>query len=262
MRDHVHFYLNGVSHTLHGEEAFMQLADWLRYKKGLTGTKIVCAEGDCGACTVLVSRLVNKKMTAYQSINSCISFMYLLDRCHIITVEGLAEGEKLHPAQQAMIECNGAQCGYCTPGFVCALAGLADEAKSGKQLNDKHVKNALTGNLCRCTGYDDIIKAGMSMDLSQVTKLTERYHHDHIEKELLKLSDSGVTLESAHKKAFLPGNLLQAIQAPAMKVTSGATDLGVLSNKGKLKVDQTMSLNNVGSMYEIREEKDFVLIGA
>lgn len=261
MRDQIHLYLNGKPHTVQGAEAFMQLGDWLRYQRGLTGTKIVCAEGDCGACTVLMSRLVNKKMTPYQAVNSCISFMYLLDRCHIVTVEGLSRGEELHPAQAAMVECNGAQCGYCTPGFVCALAGLAEEAKGGKSLTEKHVKNALTGNLCRCTGYDDIIKAGLAIDLSRVQRLTEQYPQAPIESALAQLSDA-VTIEHQQQKVFLPGNLLGALQGAGLKVTSGATDLGVLSNKGKLKLAHTMSLNNVASMYEILDEKEFMLIGA
>lgn len=262
MREFVKVYVNGVAHKIQGEEAFMQLADWLRYKQGLTGTKIVCAEGDCGACTVLVSRLVNKKLSNYKSINSCISFMYLLDRCHVITVEGLKVDSTLHPVQAAMMSCNGAQCGYCTPGFICAMAGLANDAKAGAlKLDEKHVKNSLTGNLCRCTGYESIIHAGASIDLDAVKPLKEFYDDAKIEKELGTLPSMGVSIKSGDKVAFLPATLLEAIKTP-MKVTSGATDLGVLSNKGKLKIKENMSLNNISSMYDIIEEKEFMLIGA
>lgn len=262
MRDALRVYLNGKAHDVSGAEAFMQLGDWLRYQRGLTGTKIVCAEGDCGACTVLVSRLVDKKLTPFRSVNSCISFMYLLDRCHVVTVEGLSRPDQLHPAQQAMVEANGAQCGFCTPGFVCALAGLAEDHHGAASVTPKQVKNALTGNLCRCTGYDDIIKAGLAMDLKPVQKLVERFNHAAIEKDLASLPQLAVSLSAGEKKAYLPATLVQAIQAPAMKLTSGATDLGVLSNKGKLTLTETMSLNNISSLYRVHEEKDFVMIGA
>lgn len=262
MRDFVKVYVNGVAHEIKGEEAFMQLADWLRYKQGLTGTKIVCAEGDCGACTVLVSRLINKKLTDYKSINSCINFMYLLDRCHVITVEGLKVDSKLHPVQEAMIKCNGAQCGYCTPGFICAMAGLANDAKAGKiSIDEKHVKNSLTGNLCRCTGYESIINAGASIKLDAVKPLKEFYDDTRIEKDLSSLANCAVSLKSGDKVAFLPSNLLEAVKTP-MKVTSGATDLGVLHNKDKLKIKETMCLNNISSMFDVREEKEFILIGS
>src|SRR5690606_3120384 len=104
---------------------------------------------------------------------------------HIITVEGLKKDDKLHPVQQAMVENNGAQCGYCTPGFICAMASLAEDAKKEKfELEPKRVKNYLTGNLCRCTGYDAIVSAGCSVDLKTVPELGELYDDRQIEKDL------------------------------------------------------------------------------
>ena len=124
MRNYIQCFINGELHKLYDDEAFMSVAEYLRYKKGLTGTKVVCAEGDCGACTVLISRMINNKLSDYKSINSCISFMFLLDNCHIVSVEGIESAKGLHPVQNAMVKCHGSQCGYCTPGFICAMANM------------------------------------------------------------------------------------------------------------------------------------------
>src|SRR5207248_7417945 len=121
-RDHVRFYLNGRPHTARGETAFASLTDFLRGRLGLAGTKVVCAEGDCGACTVLVGRVAGDRFH-YTPVDSCIQFLYQLDGTHAVTVEGLTGNGALHPVQQALVDHHGSQCGYCTPGFVMALAG-------------------------------------------------------------------------------------------------------------------------------------------
>ncbi len=260
-------YLNGKRHELRGEPCFATVSDFLRYEKNLRGTKVVCAEGDCGACTVLVARLTGDSLGPYEPINSCISFVYLADRSHLITVEGLrGSSEALHPAQKAMIECNGAQCGYCTPGFVCSLAGLTDSTKSeNKGLSEKRVKNALTGNLCRCTGYEAIIKAGCSIPLDAAPKLSSLYDDSLIARDLRQLSGS-VEILSNEQSVFLPETADQAVQYinryPDTRVISGSTDLGVLSNKGKLKLKRLMNLNALRESYEIKEEPDYWNVGA
>ncbi len=245
----------------------MTVSDYLRYQKGLTGTKVVCAEGDCGACTVLVSRMVNGKLGSYQSINSCISFMYLLDLCHLITVEGLKKEETLHPVQKAMLDSNGAQCGYCTPGFICAMAGLTEDAKNGKFiLEEKRVKNYLTGNLCRCTGYDSIIQAGCSVNAEAAPSLRVLYQDEEIEKDLKSLSGQTVCLKGAQQEFCAPATLSEALTLKSvnvdLKLTSGATDLGVLSNKGKLKLLKTLTLNHVDELYSVKEDTSSLMVGA
>lgn len=155
MRDRVLIHINGVPHRIGGAEAFETLARFLRYDERLTGTKIVCEEGDCGACTVLVGRRENGGLR-YRPVNSCIQFLFQLDCTSVVTVEGLTKGGALTPLQDAMVRCHGAQCGYCTPGFVMAMAGLF-ECNDHPTATD--VKGALTGNLCRCTGYDKIVRA-------------------------------------------------------------------------------------------------------
>jgi len=146
------------------------LADYLRYVRGLTGTKIVCAEGDCGACTVLrwfpLGRAPGKPSCV--AVNSCILTMAQLDGSSLVTVDALGEAG-LSPVQTAMVKCHGSQCGYCTPGFVMALTGLVEKKLCQKfcppKLQPQEAKNALTGNLCRCTGYQPIVDAATSIDL-------------------------------------------------------------------------------------------------
>src|SRR3954452_20413717 len=137
MRDHVLLYVNGRRLEVRGPAAFVPLSTFLRQHLELTGTKVVCAEGDCGACAVLVGRphqggaavppaLPAAQRLHYQPVTSCIATVAQLDRAHVVTVEGLARDGQPHPVQQAMVACHASQCGYCTPGFVVALASLAE----------------------------------------------------------------------------------------------------------------------------------------
>src|SRR5688572_1578999 len=114
MRDHVILHLNGQPLRVEGDDAFLTLADLLRRRRNLTGTKVVCAEGDCGSCTVLLSTPSQPK---FRPVCSCILFCFQLDNAHVLTVEALADADDLSPLQQSMTTCHGAQCGFCTPGF-------------------------------------------------------------------------------------------------------------------------------------------------
>jgi len=159
VRDRLRLAVNGVVHEVAGDDAFLTLSSWLRERLRRVGTKIVCSEGDCGACTVLVGTPGAGRL-AYRAVDSCIAFLWQLDGCHVITVDGLANGAELHPAQSAMAESFGSQCGFCTPGFVMALAGLTEEAKlRGARCGERELRIGLSGNLCRCTGYISIVEA-------------------------------------------------------------------------------------------------------
>ena len=269
MRDFIVVYLNGKRHELRGEQAFMTLSDFLRYEKSLTGTKVVCSEGDCGACTVLVAnvhRLENDELD-YEPVNSCISFMNVLDGCHIVTVEGLEEKDQgLNAVQESMVEHHGAQCGFCTPGFVCAMnAGIESHLKKGNEIDEKRIKNSLTGNLCRCTGYKSIIESGLNVDLEKFEPLTKKYPSKKIIDDLLEISKKSVSLKYKERSFFLPTTFKEALELQSKNsstIISGASDLGVLHNKRGLRPASMIGLHNVNELYEIRKEKDYAFIGA
>ncbi|PKQ03414.1 MAG: xanthine dehydrogenase small subunit, partial [Alphaproteobacteria bacterium HGW-Alphaproteobacteria-10] len=152
----IRFILNETPVTLAEVGPRDTLLDWLRLERRLCGTKEGCAEGDCGACTVLVGRLAEGRLV-YAPVNACIRLMGSLDACHIVTIEGLrGPGGALHPVQQAMVARHGSQCGFCTPGIAMALAALWMQ---GGQPSETAIEQALQGNLCRCTGYAPIIRA-------------------------------------------------------------------------------------------------------
>ena len=141
------------------------LLDFLRLDRNLRGTKEGCAEGDCGACTVLVGRLLDGRLK-YESVNACIRFVGSLDGCHVVTVDSLARPDgPLHPVQQAMVDTHASQCGFCTPGFVMSLYGLWME---NPKPSVTEIEKALQGNLCRCTGYAAIIRAAEAFPSSAI----------------------------------------------------------------------------------------------
>ncbi len=205
MRDSIVFYLNGQRREARGEQVFLPVARYLREQEGVTGTKIVCEEGDCGACTVLVGRLQDEALR-YRPINSCIQFLFQMDSTHIITVEGLSSGE-LSPIQKAMVQSHGAQCGYCTPGFVVAMTALAD---SGEPLDERSVRDGLTGNLCRCTGYEPIIRAALSTDRSKITPIAKLHESEAMIEELRTTSREPVKVAASGRTFFRPIDLVSA----------------------------------------------------
>ena len=155
------FYHRGRLVEVHDAAPTRTVLQWLREDARCTGTKEGCAEGDCGACTVIVGEPMRGGRLELQTVNACIRFLPTVDGKEVVTVESLkALDGALHPVQRAMVDCHGSQCGFCTPGFVMSLFAL--------YLNQDHtdrgqVVSALAGNLCRCTGYRPIIEAGQRM---------------------------------------------------------------------------------------------------
>src|SRR4051812_36923486 len=151
------FLLGDRVETVTGVDPTTTVLQWLR-ARGRTGTKEGCAEGDCGACTVVLGEPDGAGGMAYRAVNACIQFLPVLDGKQVITVEDLkGPGGALHPVQRAMVEAHASQCGFCTPGFVMSLFALfhgRDGATDGEA-----VKDAIAGNLCRCTGYRPILDA-------------------------------------------------------------------------------------------------------
>ena len=267
-RDYVVFYVNGKRVEVRDERVFMPLANFLRYENDNTGTKIVCAEGDCGACTVLQAKpkqdQLNDVPLDYVSCNSCIIPVFLLDTCSVITVEGMELSQsQLDPIQESFVSCNASQCGFCTPGFIMATASLY-EKKS--QPTKKDVQNYLTGNLCRCTGYDSIIQAGCEVGNSNRDKLQERYFDPSMTQDLLNNSQKTIRMDFGEKcKYFAPTSLSEALTIHAenkTKLISGATDLGVQINKGRYRDQVFLDLRFIPEMNEIIENHDSISIGA
>ena len=157
MRDYVTFILNNEVQTLSGLAGDTTLLAWLRRTRRLTGSKEGCAEGDCGACTVVLARPGVSGRMVWRPVNACILFMGMLEGASVTTIEGLSDGAGgLHPCQQAMIEFHASQCGFCTPGFVMSLFAAWC---NGDGLEPAKIDTTLAGNLCRCTGYVNIVKA-------------------------------------------------------------------------------------------------------
>jgi len=250
------------------EKAMTMLASFLRNDLSLNGTKVVCSEGDCGACTVLVGDHLNSEgKFEYVSMNACILPVYKLDGAHVITVEGLNLEEKLNPVQDALVKCHGSQCGFCTPGFVCSLAYMCEDLKNEKKnISEKKVKNYLTGNLCRCTGYDGIIKAGLSINLNEVKLLNEQFDNSDLIKLHKKLQKNSLYYQEENTHLFLPVELDEALklkkQFPESRVIAGGTDTSVLKNKGKMEIKKVISLSHIHSLDKIELNDKEVVIGA
>src|SRR4051812_6145522 len=152
------FLLDGAVVDASGAAPTTTLLQYLRGPLGRCGTKEGCAEGDCGACTVVVGTLEGDAVR-YRAVNSCIRFVAAVDGCEVVTAESLrAPSGELHPVQHAMVACHGSQCGFCTPGFVMSLfAGWLEDGLRDREA----VLDTISGNLCRCTGYRPIVDAAL-----------------------------------------------------------------------------------------------------
>ena len=263
-RDHVILYVNGQRHEVSGERAFRSLSDFLRYDLGLIGTKVVCAEGDCGSCSVLIGRPSADAQIAYEPVCSCIQFVYQLDCTHIVTIEGLKYDGQLNPIQEAMVTCQGTQCGFCTPGFVVSLCAMFDEGNDAPTSDD--VRSACVGNLCRCTGYDSIVKAGVSVDRSKLRSLKQLYSPDRIASALHECARDAVIVSSGDRSFCKPTTIHDAASFraanPSCTIIAGGTDIGVLINKGLREPKTILVLSALDDLRRIEVADNTLVAGA
>lgn len=252
MRDHIQLSINGREHRVGGASAFKTLSNYLRYDVCATGTKIVCEEGDCGACTVLVRRSAAEP---FAPVNSCIQSLTQLDGMSVVTVEGLRRDGELNAVQQAMVTCHGAQCGYCTPGFVMAMTALFE---SSDRASDQEIRAGLTGNLCRCTGYEPIIKAALAVDGASEPRLRERYTGS--------IEDGGaVRIEAGGRIFFAPDTIENATafknEHPGCTIVQGGTDVGVWVNKRNFAAPAVLSLSRIAGLDSLMESSGTIYAG-
>jgi xanthine dehydrogenase small subunit len=168
MADGIRFLLGHEPRELRDFDPTMTVLNYLRQVERRCGTKEGCAEGDCGACTVVLGELAGGRIR-YRAVNACIQFLPTIDGKQLITVEQLRDDDgRLHPVQQALVDAHGSQCGFCTPGFVMSLFALFHERTRPDR---GEINDALAGNLCRCTGYGPIVSAAERMDGSPQTTI-------------------------------------------------------------------------------------------
>ena len=235
------------------------LLQLLREDLHLCGTKEGCNEGDCGACTVV---LRGPGSSEYKAVNSCIRLAHSIEGLELTTVEDLACGDALHPAQEAMVQCHGSQCGFCTPGFVMSLFALHENAQNAGQAVDRATAQvALSGNLCRCTGYRPILDAAVMMQ-----SLSKNEHSAQAGKgpEAKKASK---TPPSAHSGAYLlPSSLSELLglrsQHPAALIVAGCTDVGLWVNKGHQELAQILDVTQVAELRRVERYPHHIAIGA
>ncbi|QDG76044.1 xanthine dehydrogenase small subunit [Labrenzia sp. PHM005] len=233
-RNEIRFLLNGRDVAVRDVEADATLLDFLRLERRLTGTKEGCAEGDCGACTVLVGRLLDGQLI-YETVNACIRFVASLDGCHVVTIEHLkGEAGQLHPIQQAMVDFHGSQCGFCTPGFIMSLYALW---MGNPEPTETQVETAIQGNLCRCTGYQPIIAAAMAANqYGTPAKDFLNAEREAISQRLADLNDGlRVVCGPEDNRAIVPASVADLADVltewPQATIVAGSTDVGLWVTK-------------------------------
>ena len=238
------------------------LLNYIREKLKKTGTKEGCAEGGCGACTVVLGELKNNEIS-YKAINSCITLLPTVQGKQLILVEDLISKDgSLHPVQKAMIDYHGSQCGFCTPGFVMALFSMF---KQYSKFNNGIIKDSIAGNLCRCTGYQPIIKAAES--------LKNKNKIDHFSKNikntiklLKKINNKSIAIHKRGKRYFAP-RYVQELKKILKKnidanFLSGGTDLSLSITKERKDINSIIYMNSIRELNYINNNNKYIEVGA
>ncbi|MBJ6370352.1 xanthine dehydrogenase small subunit [Sedimentitalea arenosa] len=264
-RSDIRFILNGRDVSVAEVGAQQTLLDFLRLERRLTGTKEGCAEGDCGACTVLVGRLADSGLV-YEPVNACIRFLATVDSCHVVTIEHLAGPDgRLHPVQQAMVDHHGSQCGFCTPGIVMSLYALWMQQPDPTEMQ---VETALQGNLCRCTGYAPIVRAATAASRHDSPAA------DHITRERAEIAARLAALRDgrrvvsgpAEDRAILPTDVDDLaevlLEHPEATIVAGATDVGLWVTKFLRPIGPAVFIGHLTGLRRIECHDDGLILGA
>ena len=260
--DTIQFLFSNQIYKIKNPDPNKTILSYVRDDLKKTGTKEGCAEGGCGACTIVLGELQKNKII-YKAINACIAFLPTLNGKQLILVEDLiGNNQKLHPVQEAMVKFHGSQCGFCTPGFTMSLFSMY---KNNRSVNKDIVDEALSGNLCRCTGYRPIIDAAKS--------LNNKIDLDHFKKNqnrtinlLKKIQISEVEINNKGKRYFAPKTIISLKKIlkkyPNAKILSGGTDLSLEVTKLRKEIKTIVSLNSLENLNFIKKNKNYIEIGA
>ncbi len=261
----IEFLLNQTPVQLDVAAPNLSVLDWLRTNKGLSGTKEGCATGDCGACTVAVGEWIDGRIE-YRSMNACLLLVGNIHGRHLITVEALAQAqnltaEQLHPAQRALAECHGSQCGFCTPGFVMSMFVLY--MNEHQYPGEPKVIDALGGNLCRCTGYRPILDACEHMyqyprGEDRFSNAAEQFYNQRFEQT--------PSLKSNSQSFYLPQSLEDLLQLkaryPQARLVAGGTDLSLEFTQALASYDVIISVVDVPELCDVSFANSKTVIGA
>ena len=265
----IRFFHRGQVVEVHDVDPTRSVLHWLREDARCTGTKEGCNEGDCGACTVVIGSLPEQgDALQLQTVNACIQFLPTLHGKALFTVEDLKKeptAPALHPVQQALVECHGSQCGFCTPGFVMSLWSTYEHHQAtGTRPSRQQLADDLSGNLCRCTGYRPILDAGQRMfDLP-----VERLDSTPVVQALRQLQREGrfeYAAPGAHR-FYAPTSLddLAALrqQLPGARLLAGATDVGLWVNKQFRDLGDILYIGGVRELAQVQQQAGVLHIGA
>nr|WP_315834503.1 xanthine dehydrogenase small subunit [Bradyrhizobium prioritasuperba] len=265
MRPRIRFLLGDEPHEIDRIAPTMTVLDWLRLHERRTGTKEGCNEGDCGACTVVVVRPDNAGGLAYRAVNACIQPVGTLDGCQLLTVEHLKEDDgALHAVQNAMVEHHGSQCGFCTPGFVMSL--LAFSKTSGTCPGEQAIDDALSGNLCRCTGYAPIVRAAQHACANPQQDKFDRRAPETLARlkalqdtDTVEIGDDSGTFYAPATTDALAEILLAQPQAT---IVAGSTDVGLWITKHMRKLPTLVWIGRIRELQAIDDSGSAIEIGA
>ncbi|WP_317203086.1 xanthine dehydrogenase small subunit [Janthinobacterium sp.] len=261
MSEPIRFYYRGTVQEVANASPTQTVLQHLREDLHCTGTKEGCAEGDCGACTVVIGSLQNGKLEL-KAVNSCIQLTPTLDGKALFSVEDLQQADgALHPVQQALVECHGSQCGFCTPGFAMSLWGMYLKQEATPQRRE--IDDALSGNLCRCTGYRPIIEAARRMGDYPRVELDRAA----LTRQLQALQRPAMTTYRAHGKQFhAPRTLDELVQVraahPDAVLLAGSTDVGLWITKQMRELDDIIYLGHVDALKSVATLDGMLEIGA